>query len=86
MISIAPQPNGTHTQETPLSLAICPHHPQVGKLSPAAQAIIRRYTEHLSGFGPVAAWGAALTRELPWGPPDEGDYAALLGESEYAAW
>jgi hypothetical protein len=27
-----------------------------------------------------------LSGALPWDPPAAGDYDALLGESEYAAW
>jgi hypothetical protein len=59
---------------------------QVGKLSPGAQSVILRYTSGLSEFTPVAAWSAALSGALPWGPPEAADYEALLGESEYAAW
>lgn len=59
---------------------------EVGKLSPNAQSVILQYTSGLSDFGPVAAWGAAVTGELPWGPPAAGDYEGLLEESEYAAW
>ncbi|KAI8476701.1 MAG: hypothetical protein J3K34DRAFT_400173 [Monoraphidium minutum] len=59
---------------------------EVPKLSPAAQAVVRRYTDGLASLGPVAAWGAAVAGERPWGPPREEDYEALLAESEYAAW
>jgi hypothetical protein len=59
---------------------------KVGKLPPAAQSIILRYTSGLSEFTPVAAWGAVLSGALPWGPPAAADYDALLEESEYAAW
>lgn len=59
---------------------------EVGKLSPGAQSVILRYTSGLSEFTPVAAWSAALSGALPWGPPEAADYEALLGESEYAAW
>ncbi|GBF92745.1 hypothetical protein Rsub_05114 [Raphidocelis subcapitata] len=59
---------------------------EVGKLSPAAQSIILRYTSCLSDFTPIAAWGAMLSGALPWSPPSADDYDALLAESEYAAW
>lgn len=64
----------------------CRAHKQVGKLSPGAQAIIGRYTSAAGALGPAASWAAALTGERPWGTPAKDDYAALLAESEYAAW
>jgi hypothetical protein len=62
------------------------NHKQVGQLSPAAEAIIRRCTSGIGALSPAAVLGAAMTGELPWGLPDEADYCALLEESEYAAW
>lgn len=63
---------------------------QVGKLSPAGQAIIRAYTGELESAAPgsasLGAWTAALTGALPWRTPSREDYQALLQESEYGAW
>ncbi|KAF8062784.1 hypothetical protein HT031_004114 [Scenedesmus sp. PABB004] len=69
---------------------------QVEKLSPAAQALIRSYTDEL--VDPAAggssspegamlrAWSAAVSGALPWRRPSRADFTALLRESEYGAW
>lgn len=60
---------------------------EVGRLSPSGQAIILRATAGLAGgFGAVPAWAAIAAGARPWAAPSEGDYDALLAESEYAAW
>ncbi|GLJ31683.1 hypothetical protein SUGI_0636680 [Cryptomeria japonica] len=57
----------------------------VDKLSPEAQAIIKKYI-NLSAHGNKYAALASVTGSLTWPTPLFSDYQLLVRESEYAAW
>ena len=60
---------------------------QLDALSAPARGAALRYAAPLAAaFQPTAAWAAAVTRALPWGPVDLEDFCLLGGESEYASW
>lgn len=57
----------------------------VDKLSPEAQAIIKKYTS-ISSSGSKYAALASVLGSLTWPTPLFSDYQQLASESEYAAW
>lgn len=55
-------------------------------LSPAAQKIVRSYTQSAGRKGWKWVAVSAVTGRLPWETPTLEDYEALLAENEFAAW
>jgi len=58
----------------------------VDQLSPAATAVVHRYTSAAAGSGSGAIANAARAGRCPWPTPTLADYNTLAAESEYAAW
>lgn len=59
---------------------------RVPDLSPAAQKIVRSYTESAGRKGWKWVAVSAVTGRLPWETPTLEDYETLLAENDFAAW